>query len=261
MAKNWLTDINDKLLNWYGIVGFLILWQIAPTIGLIDPQFISPPTTIIAYAWTLMETGDLFIHMAASLQRTFLGLFLAVITAVPLGFILGGWFPGVAKFLRPLMSLLGQINAFSLFPIFILFFGIGEVVKISIIYWSSIWPILFTTIAAVQHVEPIFIKSARSMGAGRGTIFFKVILPGSAPAIFTGIRMGTNVAFLMLIAAEMIGASAGLGWLVHNASMNNVIPRLYVATVSIALLGMGLNYFMRWLESTLVTWKEETAVE
>lgn len=259
--KQWLISINDRLLGVYGIVGFLLLWETAPRLGWADPQFIPPLSQVLAAGWKIALTGELFIHISASLQRTLVGLVLAIALAVPLGFAFGGWFPVAARFLQPLLNILGQVNAFSLFPIFILFFGIGEIAKVSIIFWSSIWPVLFTTIAGVQQVDGLLVKSARAMGADRTAIFLRVVLPGAAPYIFTGVRMGGSVAFLMLIAAEMIGASAGLGWLVHNSEVNNVVPRLFAATVTIALLGMGLNYFIHWLEGTIVVWKQEAAGE
>lgn len=255
--KKWLALLNDKLLDTYGIIAFLLLWEFAPRFGWADPQFIPPLSKVLLAAWKLAITGDLFIHIAASLQRTLVGLVLAIIIAVPLGFILGGFFQNLTKYLQPLLNILGQINAFSLFPIFILFFGIGEVAKISIIFWSCIWPILFTTIAGVHQVDPLLIKGARSMGAGRITIFFKVVLPGAAPSIFTGLRFGSSVAFLMLIAAEMIGASAGLGWLVHNSAVNSIMPRLFASTITIALLSMGLNYLIHWIEGNVVTWRQD----
>ncbi len=94
------------------------------------------------------------------------------------------------------------------------------------------------------------------MGSGQLILFIKVLLPGALPSIFTGIRLGATVAFLMLIAAEMIGASTGLGWLIHNSNVNYIIPRLYLGAVLIAFLGMGLNYVIQWLETRIVSWKE-----
>ncbi|MCW2277697.1 ABC transporter permease [Heliophilum fasciatum] len=253
---NRLAKWTDKFIDYIGLIGFFVIWEMAPRIGLADPQFIPPVSQVIADMWKIGSSGELFIHIVTSLRRTLLGLFLAIVLAIPTGFILGGIFPRLTQYLRPLLRLFGQINAFSLFPIFILFFGIGEVAKVSIIFWSTIWPVLFTTIAGVQQVDPLYIKSARSVGANPVTIFFKVILPGAAPSIFTGIRLGSTTAFLMLIAAEMIGASAGLGWLIHNSQINNLIPRLFVATITIALLGMGLNYYIHWFEANLLTWKQ-----
>jgi len=256
--KDHVNSLADKLIDVSGIVIFFLLWEIAPRLGIVDGQFIPPLSQVLLAVGKLAADGSLFIHIAASLQRSFIGFVLAIAVAVPAGFILGGVFPALSRQLRPLLRVFGQINAFSLFPIFILFFGIGEVAKVSIIFWSTIWPVLFTTIVGVQNVDPLYIKSARSIGADKFTIFSKVILPGAAPVIFTGIRTGASHAFLMLIAAEMIGASAGLGWLVQNSAVNNIMPRLFAATMTIAFLGMTINYLLYLLEDNLLDWKQSS---
>ena len=208
-----------------------------------------------------MEQGIFLIQVTASLKRVATGLAAALVVGVPLGLLMGGWFPGLTRFLKPLLRLLGQLNAFALFPLFVLFFGIGELAKFFIIFWSSLWPILFTTIAGVEHVDPLFIKVARSMGSGRLSLLVKVLLPSALPSIFTGVRLGATVAFLMLIAAEMIGANAGLGWLVLNSSQNYLIPRLYLAATVIALFGMGMNYSVHFMESRVIRWKQTIEVK
>lgn len=255
-----LWAINDRLLDWYGLVILLVIWEVGPRRGWIDMQFFPPPTLIIAEGIKMAEKGELLIQITSSLQRLLQGLSAALLTGIPLGFLLGGWFPRLTHFLRPLLRLLGQINAFSLFPIFVLFFGIGELAKFAVIFWSCLFPILFTTISGVQGVDPLLVKVARSMGSGRLAIFIRVLFPAALTSIFTGIRLGTTVAFLMLIAAEMIGASTGLGWLVHNSSMNYVIPRLYLAAAIIAFLGMGMNYFILFLEARVIRWKETVEI-
>jgi NitT/TauT family transport system permease protein len=251
----YFKQVQDRLINVSGIVAFFALWEILPRLGVIDGQFIPPISVVLQTLWALAADGSIFLHIAASLQRTLIGLALAVGIGIPGGFLLGGVYPQLARQLRPLLRMLGQINGFSLFPIFILFFGIGEGAKVSIIFWSSIWPVLFTTIAGIKQIDPLFIKSARSMGAGRVTIFWKILLPGAAPVIFTGVRTGATHAFLMLMAAEVIGASAGLGWLIHNSAVNGVIPRLFAGVISIAVLGAAITYVLHYLEDLLIDWK------
>jgi len=258
--NEYLVNIRERLIDFSGIITFFALWEILPRIGVVDAQFIPPLTVVLGALWTLATVGGgLFIHVAASLQRIFIGLALSVAIGIPLGFLLGGVFPALSRQLRPLLRVLGQINGFSLFPIFILFFGIGEGAKVSIIFWSSIWPLLFTTIAGIRQLDPLYVKSARSMGAGRFTIFKEVILPGAAPVIFTGIRTGATHAFLMLMAAEVIGASAGLGWLIHNSAVNNIIPRLFAGVISIAVLGALITYSIDFLEASILDWKPEAS--
>jgi NitT/TauT family transport system permease protein len=250
-------DVKDKFAALSGLAGFFLLWEVAPRVGVIDEQFLPPVSAVMAAMAKMTAGGELFVHMAASVQRTLIGLFLATVIALPAGFILGGAFPAATLFIRPLTRILGQINAFCLFPIFILFFGIGELSKISIIFWSTIWPIFSTTVAGVRQIDPLYIKIARSMGTGKLSIFYKVIMPGAAPVIFTGIRAGANLAFLMLIAAELIGAKAGLGWLIKNSTENFTIPRLFASALLIALLGMLANYLITCAEKTAIVWKQE----
>ncbi|MDR1676857.1 MAG: ABC transporter permease [Deltaproteobacteria bacterium] len=254
-------SFNQRIMSWYGIIAFLILWQIAPYVGLVDGRFIPPVSEIVSDALKLVLNGQIFIHAAISAQRVLIGLIAAFIVAIPSAVVLAGWFPRLTRFMFPLLQLLGNINPFAIFPLFILFFGVGEIAKFAIIFWSSLFPILNTTINGVINIEPILLKAARSMGATKTTIFWKVVLPGALPSIITGFRMGATTAVLFLIAAEMLSASAGLGWLIHNSSVNYYIPRIYVGVVGIAVLGMLMNLLINKLETFFLDFKEEAKVD
>jgi NitT/TauT family transport system permease protein len=119
------------------------------------------------------------------------------------------------------------------------------------------WPILLNTITGIQSVDNLLIKSARSMGITGKEMFLKVILPAASPNIFHGLRTSCGVAFFMLIAAEMIGASSGLGWLVLNAQNNYQIPKLFATTVTISALGLALNFLFGEFENRVLSWKEK----
>jgi NitT/TauT family transport system permease protein len=202
----------------------------------------------------------MLVHVKVSILRAGVGFLLAGIIAVPLGFLLAGGFRKLEEILDPLLQILAQVNPFSLFPVFILLFGIGEVAKISIIFWVSIWPILFSTITGVKTIDPLLIKAAQAMGTSKIRLFWKVVLPGAAPSIFSGLRMSAGNAFLMLIAAEMIGASAGLGWMVLNSEVNFQINRLFAAALTIALLGIFINKAIGFVEKKVVVWKQDSFV-
>jgi NitT/TauT family transport system permease protein len=242
-----LKKLADQIVNVSGIIVLILIWEIAPRIGMVDKQFFPPLSQVLLFLGSLAASGKLFLHVAASLQRIFIGLVLATAIAVPTGFLLGGVFPSLSRKLVPLFRLLEQVNPLCLYIIFMLFFGIGEKVKIIIIFWAIIWPILFTTIAGVQQVNPLYIKIARSFGADKFTVFSKVILPGAAPAIFTGIRAGATHAFFILVIAETMGAYFGLGRLIRTSAFG--------AFIIIALLGMTIDYLLHLLESSLLDWK------
>ena len=196
----------QRLYSLVAVFAFLALWEIAPRLHLVDPAFLPPFSSVVAAFWNLLITGELIGDILISLQRALLGFGLGLAVAIPLGLALG-WFKYVQQFLEPLLQTFRQTAALALLPVFILFLGIGEASKIAIIFWSVQWPILLNTIAGVKSVDPLLIKSARAMGASPLILFLKVILPGSLPSIFTGIRLSATDAILMLIAAEMIGAT------------------------------------------------------
>ncbi|OPY70400.1 MAG: putative aliphatic sulfonates transport permease protein SsuC [Syntrophorhabdaceae bacterium PtaU1.Bin034] len=248
-------------VNKLSILLFLIVWQVVPMAGGIVETFVAPPTLVAKALFELYQSGEIVGHVAVSLFRAAAGFAVAAAMGIPLGFLLSGAFVTLERLINPVIRFLGQVNPFSLFPLFIILFGIGELSKGAMIFWVSLWPILFHTISGVKEVDPVLIKSARSMGTGIWPLFFRVILPASSPGIFHGLKMGSGTAFFMLIAAEMIGASRGLGWLVWNAQINFQMPQLFAATVLISLLGLSLNFIFGALEERFTGWKEKSVGE
>lgn len=256
MVRRIFTKIYHILYSLAAIILFLLLWQLAPQLGLADKLFLPPFSDVARALWNLIISGTLFQHLLISLQRAFLGFTLGLVIAVPLGLAIG-WYKGFERFIDPLLQTFRQTSALALFPVFILIFGIGEVSKVAIIFWSVQWPILLNTISGVKHVDPLLIKSARSMGTSPLTLFIKVIIPSAFPSIFTGIRLSATYAILILIAAEMLGASAGLGFLLFDSEVKFAIPDMYAAIITMSLLGLAVNYLLVKLEGRLIHWKEE----
>jgi NitT/TauT family transport system permease protein len=246
--------------KYIAVIVFLILWQILPTLGLVNEIFIPTPTTIVFEAYQLTLDGSLPTNILVSLWRALAGFLIALAVALPLGFLLGGFFKNFEKAVNPLLQILGQANPFTLFPLFIVFLGIGEVSKISIIYWVTQWPILFNTITGIKNVDPVLVKLARATGLGKFDVFRKVLIPASLPTVFTGIRMGAVFTFFMLIGAEMIGATSGLGFMIMQAQMVMQIPRMWVGIVTVAILGILINYVIVLIEKRMTGWKEEIAI-
>lgn len=251
MTKKY-EQITNAILKSLILLAILLLWEIGPRLGWADPRFLPPFSEVLMTIHHLAMDGSLFIHLIVSLWRVVLGLALAVLIGLPLGLVLGGWLTGLEKTLRPLIRILGQVNPISLMPVFMVFFGIGEPVKIVIVAWVCVWPILFHTITGIRTVDPLLIKSALSMGLSRFGLIYKVLLPGALPTVFVGLRIGTSLAFFLLIAAEMLGASSGLGWLVHYSGVSG----LYAGGTLIILLGVAVNKLLLRLEKGLFVWKE-----
>jgi NitT/TauT family transport system permease protein len=237
------------------IILFFSLWEVLPSVGIVNPNFLTPVSGVFKTLWHLILSGELFGHFLVSLKRIGFGLGLAVAVACPLGLLMG-WFRGVELSIDAPLQAGRQVSALALFPVFILFFGIGEVSKVVIIFWASVWPVLLNTITGVKSIDPLLIKSARSMDASEVTLFRKVVLPAAAPSIFTGVRLGASYAFMVLVAAEMIGANAGLGFLVLNSQETFKIPQMYAAITALGLLGLSINNLLLVFERRATRWKE-----
>ncbi|WP_010286650.1 ABC transporter permease [Kurthia massiliensis] len=252
VALNWSTKVFKQTIV---LILLMAVWEIAPRVGLVDRTFFPPFSEVATAWWNMIISGDLWKHFSASIVRSALGFFIAIVIAVPLGLLIG-WYPIARELLNPVLELFRNTAALALLPVFILLLGIGEVSKVSIIIFACVWPILLNTINAVKEVDPLYIKSAKSMNLSDAQLFRKVILPASVPTIFTGIRMAGTGAILVLIAAEMIGAKAGLGYLITFTQYNFQIPEMYAGILTISILGIVINQLLLTAERRLSKWKQ-----
>jgi NitT/TauT family transport system permease protein len=247
-----------KIFQIGAVLLLLSLWEIFPSLGLVNPHFLPPLSVTLKSAWALLVAKQLQGHILISLKRIITGLGLALLVGYPLGLLMG-WFRDFEKIVDAPLQAGRQISALALFPVFILIFGIGEVSKAIIIFWASFWPILLNTVVGVKSIEPILIRSARSMGANRGKLFINLIVPAAAPATFTGIRLGASYAFMVLVAAEMVGANSGLGFLVLNSQETFRIPEMYAAIITLCLFGLLINHILLYLECRATRWRQARA--
>jgi NitT/TauT family transport system permease protein len=236
------------------IVALALLWETAPRLGLVDRTFLPPFSEVARAWWGLATDGQLADNARASLVRSFSGFGLAVVVAVPLGLLIG-WYRPVADLLGPLLEIFRNTAALALLPVFVLLLGIGETSKISIVVYACTWPILLNTISAVRSVDPTLLKLAKSMDLSAPRLFQKVILPSSVPVIFTGIRLAGAASILVLVAAEMIGAKAGLGYLINASQFNFAIPQMYAGIITISAIGVVFNQLLVVVERRLSSWR------
>jgi NitT/TauT family transport system permease protein len=190
----------------------------------------------------------------ASLVRSAAGFALALVLAVPLGAAIA-WYRPVRELASPVLELFRNTAALALLPVFVLILGIGEVSKVAIVLYACFFPILLNTISGVATVDQQLLRSARVLGLSPVTTFRKVVFPAALPTIFTGIRIAGAAAVLVLIAAEMIGATAGLGYLINYSQYNFLIPQMYAAILTTSAVGLAVNYSLVALERRLSRWR------
>lgn len=240
----------------YGLLAaFLVLWQVAATLAWVNPAIFPPLDTIAAALWKGIVSGALIDDIAISLQRSGTAFAAAVILGIPLGLFMGQ-IRAVERALDPILQLFRQTSALALYPVFILLLGLGETSKVFVIFWATLFPILLATIGGVKQVDGKLVEMARTYGAGRLTVFRRVVLPASVPAIFVGLRLSATTALLLLIAAEMIGANKGIGFQVMYAQYNFQIPLMFAAIFLLAFTGLAANVVLVLLQRRLCRWAD-----
>lgn len=250
--------MRDAAARWWVLAALLLAWELSGRLGLVDQAFVPSLTATLAAVFEMWERTHLFMHVMVSLARVTAGLVIAAALGVPLAYLMGRLLPGLAERVEALLRMFALINPYCVFPLFVVFFGAGELPKIAVLAWVSLWPVFFGTLAGVRGVDPGLVRTARSMTAGTAAVFWKVVLPAASPSVFNGMRIGVEMSFFILIAAEMTGATAGLGWIVHSAGALNQVPRIYGAGLCIVFLGVLMNRSLLFFRNGLFFWKTGT---
>ena len=228
----------------------LLFWQAICAFGdWHEALFPSPLATLLGFV-ELIKDGVLFEDVAASLVRFAVGYFASVLLALAAGLILG-WYSKVWAYLNPIAQVLRPVSPVAWLPFIVLFFGIGEAPAIVIIFLAAFFPVLLATVAAVQKLDPVYLKVAQNFGIKEPAVFTKIILPAIFPQIATGLHLALGTAWVFLVAGEMVGAQSGLGFLIIDARNNLRADLLMAAILTIGLLGLLLDSAMSLAERQL----------
>jgi NitT/TauT family transport system permease protein len=214
------------------------------------------PWQVVTGTVELIRDGTLWQHIGASLFRVGTGFGLAVIVAVPLGLWMG-WVKGAYLTLNPLFQMLRPISPIAWIPIAILWFGVGDMSPIFLIFISSVFPMVVQTVAGVHTIEKRYLRAAANFGVSRQTLFRQVVIPAVLPQIIVGMRIGLGVAWLVVVAAEMIALRSGLGYLIIDSrNAGNRYDLVIAGMIIIGLIGLLLDGMMRLLEGLkVVRWR------
>jgi NitT/TauT family transport system permease protein len=234
----------------------VVLWEVLARSGAVPALFLPPPSAVVREAGRMAASGELARHLAVSLARVGLGFLLGAGAGTVLGVVLGTsprlWAVG-----NPLIAATYPIPKIALLPLMILWLGIGEAPKVAMIALGVFFPVVISAYTGVRGTDPLMVKAARSLGASAGQVVGKVVLPSALPAILAGYRLGAGVALLLVVSAEMINATAGIGFLVLNAGDLMLTGRLMVGLALLSLLGLLSTWGLRALERRLAPWKED----
>ncbi|WP_122671946.1 taurine ABC transporter permease TauC [Pseudomonas viridiflava] len=249
--------LSTRAISVVTLVVLLALWWAVTAAEWIEPLFLPPPSAVLEKAWLLLTKGymdsTLWQHLGASLQRIGLGLGAAILTAIPVGIAIGH--NRIAQgILDPLIEFYRPIPPLAYLPLIVIWFGIGEFSKVLLIYLAIFAPIAIATATGVRTVDPARVRVAQSLGATRWQLIRHVILPSALPDILTGIRIGLGVGWSTLVAAELIAATSGLGFMVQSAAQFLVTDVVVLGILVIAIIAFAMELSLRALQRRLVPW-------
>jgi ABC-type nitrate/sulfonate/bicarbonate transport system permease component len=242
--------VSRTLLRLASPLILLLTWELASRLGFADPLILPPPSKALGDLWLLASTGELWRALYASLYRVVCGFALAAVAGIALGALMAR--VRIADdFLDPLVELLRPISPLAVFPLAMLWFGIGDLSKIFVIALAASFPVILNTYAGVRGIDANYFRASQSLGASRREIFTGVVLPGSLPQIFTGIRLAWGISLIVVIAAEMVAASVGIGYMLIEAQQTFRTERVFAGIIVIGLVGfltdLGFRRLRRFL--------------
>lgn len=225
------------------LVTFFILvaaWQVTASAGLYPSQLLPSPLDVVKGVAELVGGGQLWPYIGVSLLRYFGGYLAAALVAIPLGLVFG-WYSKLWLAVDPLMQVLRPISPIAWFPLISLWFGIGDLPAVVIIFLSAFYPILLTTVAAVRNVDPVYLKVARNFGASESNVLWQIVVPAAFPYITMGMHIALGSAWAFLVAGEMLGVRSGLGYLIIDSRNFLRTDLVLVGILLIGILGLIID--------------------
>lgn len=241
--------------TWIVILG---VWYFVTKLNLIQSVLVPSPYEVWISFINILEDGyngvSLIVHLGISFKRLFIASFFAIITAIPLG-LLSGYFDKVRAIVDSVIQFYRPLPPLAYYTLLILWFGIDDTSKITLLFLAAFAPIYIACVSAVTKINQDYILSAESLGASHKKIFFYIVLPASMPEIFTGLRTAVGVAYTTLVASEMVAATSGIGWMVIDASRYLKSDVMFVGIIIMGITGIFIDIALRFLEKKLVYWK------
>jgi NitT/TauT family transport system permease protein len=237
------------------LLGVVAAWQLLSLFNLVNPTLFPSPHAVWLAARDLLESGVFFDDLSVSLGRAAVGFVIGAALGIVVG-LLTSRTRAFHLMLNPLFTILRPIPAIALVPVAIVWFGIGDGSKYFVISYTVFLAVWLNTHHGMEHVATLYIRAARSLGASRLREFVMVVVPASAPHIFAGLRFGAALAFLSLVAAELTGASAGIGYRLQEARQFILMDRMFVGLIELGLLGALVDTVFVVLSRWLVHWEQ-----
>jgi len=242
-----------RIISYFSPILLLLLWEIASQLNVIDRRFFPPPSAIAGTAWQMVVSLEIFDHIGATLRRVSVGYVMGAVPGVLLGLILGLSQPA-RRVLGPIFAALYPVPKIAILPLILLIFGVGDASKFVVIAIGVFFLMLYNTMGGVMQTPQIYLDVAKNAGATRLQTFFRIALPSALPNIFTGLRLAAGSSYIIIAAAEFLGARSGVGFFIWASWQTFAVSRMFVGIVVISALGYLTILALEALERRFVPW-------
>ncbi|WP_422879658.1 ABC transporter permease [Noviherbaspirillum cavernae] len=242
------------VISCISVLVFLLIWEAACRFELVDQIFLPSPSAVLERCASMFREGTLMGHVLASTRRVMIGFLVATLLAIPLGIVLGTSRVARAVF-DPILSFLRPLPSMSWIPLSLLWFGISETQKYSIVFMGTFAPALLYVIDATRNIDPLLIRAARNLGANRWQVMREVILPGSLPQIISGFKVILGLSWTCVISAELVAAKEGLGFLIMNGKEFFQTDAVVLGMVMISVTVLITDIVLRKIENKVLAWQ------
>jgi ABC-type nitrate/sulfonate/bicarbonate transport system permease component len=250
-----MTKLAEKILPALSIVIFVLAWELMVRWRGIAPIFLPAPSSIAIQMWQMIAAGTMEFHLGVTLLRIFAGFFVAAVTGIALGLLMG-MSRIVSRIADIWIAALYPLPKISLIPLLIIWLGTGEAYRIVISAITAFFPIVISTYAGIRQVDRGLVKAAEDLGANARQIQLKVVIPAAMPSILAGLQLGMGVTIILIVAAEMIGGSSqsGMGYLLISSGQVMETEKVFASLVMLAVMGAAIIKLQQWIDRRIAPW-------
>jgi len=242
-----------KLNGLVFLLGLLAVWELVAQAEWVNPLIVPPLSKILRIFFELVLSGQIPGQILVSMKRAAAGYFLAAAVFIPLGIFMG-LSPTVYRLFEVIVEMLRPVPPPVMIPVALLFFGLGDEMKIFVIFFSCAWPILLNTVDGVRGLDWVLLNTALTFGLPRRKIIWQVILPACAPQIATGLRVSLPIMLILVVISEMVGSTDGIGYFVLDSQRRFRVAQMYAGMLTLALLGYTLNQLFNLIHRLVLPW-------
>ena len=236
------------------LLGLLALWELVAQFEWVNPLIVPPLTKILRIFSELIFSGQIPRQILVSMKRAAAGYFLAAAVFIPLGIFMG-LSQTVCRLFEVIVEMFRPVPPPAIIPVALLFFGLGDEMKVFVIFFSCAWPILLNTLDGVRNLDWVLLNTARTFGLPQRKIIWQVILPACSPQIMTGLRVSLPIMLILVVISEMVGSTDGIGYFVLDSQRRFRVAQMYAGMLALAFLGYTLNRLFNLIQRLLLPWQ------